>query len=182
MRLQQKFLMSGEHIFLMHEQFVAVLLGGVGSGGCCVWLLVRPIVEWTTVFVCSRTRGLSLRRWCRQSVKNLHERVAVHLSKLFFFCCFFFCPRCVFISFTKYSIHTDTQTSTHTCTIHYCKYELFFSTDIWQEKSVLHGADFLFRSLYCVTIFCRPSNCVGLPVLSLWVCLCALCSDAHTHS
>lgn len=122
MRLQQKCLMSVEHISWCTQQLVAVLLCGVGSGGCCVWLLVRPIVEWTTVFVCSRTRGLSQRRWCRPSVKNLHERVAVHLSEVFFI----FCPRCVFISFTKYSIHTDIHTSTHTCTIHDCKYELFF--------------------------------------------------------
>lgn len=55
---------------------------------------------------------------------------------------YFFGPRCVFIPFTKYCIHTYAQTSTHTCTIHSCKYELllFFFLWVFGRRSLLAGA------------------------------------------
>lgn len=108
-----------------------------------VWL-VRAIVAWTPVFACSRTWGLSLRRWCRPSVKSVKTSMSVSAS----ICQKYSVVHDVFISFTECCIHTYTRTRAQPTTVNMscCRFFLWIFGRSSRPLAgiVLPGADWLF--------------------------------------
>lgn len=105
---------------------------------------------------------------------------------------FFFCPRCVFISFTKYcNTHAYTNKHAHVAqstTVNMSCCVIFLDgclTGVSSAGAVLRTAESLF--VFPVRVFCPASfyfvgkaNCAELPVRVFVRVCCALCCDAHS--
>lgn len=124
------------------------------------------------MFVCSKTGGLSLWRWCQQSVQG---SMSVSPS---------ICQKCflstICLHFIHKVLHTRINANKHTQMNMSSFFSLFFP-NIWQETSLgwCCGADCLFIYILSAFLLC---NVILFAKQLCWTsCLCLLCGFVCVH-